>query len=179
MLTRIARAAAATVVASAALVGLQAAPASALTDCPHGQEVCVYLPAGSYTLGNPVTTTAGTGPASYALLHHCNSTGTDCDTLYLNLPGLQLTSTETTVLTLHVPGQGIGLSGITPTLYVGVPTVSPGSASAGLTLRVQGTTFVVWDTAIDRVGCISDPLPPNPFVNGDVTPCGFDLTVTV
>jgi hypothetical protein len=185
VITRILRTAAATLLAAAALTAVQAVPASAqdvippLPACPNGERPCVYLRPGTYTLGNPVTTSTGAGPVTQALLNHCNSSGTDCDTTYLLLPGLAVASTSTAILTLNVPGEGVGLDGTTPTLYTGVPSASLGRVSAGLTLNVRGTAFVVYDTLFNDIfACDSQPIAPNPYVNGYAS-CSYDLTVTV
>ena len=147
--------------------------------CPGGEPVCVYLPPGTYTLGNPVSHSGGSGPTTLTVLNHCDTTTGQCDQLYVNIPGLTVASTPSTLLTLYVPGQGVALSGTTPTLYVGVPTVTPGGTSLGLTLNVRATTFVVWDTMLSGVDCLAQHVPPNPYVNGVYSPCGVNLTVTV
>jgi hypothetical protein len=177
---RLARAAAATLVATAALAALQTGTASATPGaCPGGEATCVYLPAGTYTLGNPVTYNYGFGPSTRVVLNRCDSTGANCDHTDLNLPGVALTSTPSTLLTLTVPGEGVGLSGLTPTLYVGLPGATLGSPALGLTLHVQGTTFVVTDTAIGTADCLPLTVPANTYVNGTYSACGVDLTVTV
>lgn len=169
-----------TLVAALTLTTLAAAPASATPDpCPGGGEPCVYLAGGSYALGNPVTETVGEDRSTRTVLTHCDSNGTNCSDVVLNLPGLTLQSAETAILTLNVPGQGVGLSGITPTLYVGLPSASLGTLSAGLSLNIRGTAFVVYDTTFDELfSCNSQPLPRNPYVNGYAS-CSYNLTVTV
>lgn len=164
-----------------------AAPALAVPgSCPGGEKVCVYLPAGSYTLGNPVTYYTASGPSSVVLLKHCNSTGTDCDQLTLQLVGYAISSTPGTVLTLNVPGEGVGLSGTTPTLYLGAPQASPGSTRAGVTLTVSGTGFVVWDSALNELvqfACQQYNIPPifggTPSVGGTFSPCYYSFTVNL
>lgn len=182
MLQRVLRTLAATVVATAGLVGLTtgAASATTLASCPGGETPCVYLPGGTYTLGNPLTLSGGQGPSSLVLLRHCDSTGTNCDELYLNLPGVTFQSTPSTLLTLIVPGEGVGLAGITPTLYLGLPSAGIGSPPVGLTLHVQGTTILLYDTALGPISCgLVGRVPPNPYVNGTYTACGVNLTVTL
>jgi hypothetical protein len=179
MLQRILRTLAATVVATAGLVGLSAGTASA-APCPGGESPCVYLPAGTYSLGNPVTYATGSGPTTIVLLRHCNSTGTTCDELRLNLPGLSVQSAPSTLLTLTVPGEGAGLSGITPVLYLGLPGATPGSPALGLTVHVQGTTIVLYDTVLGPISCgVVGYVPANPYLNGTYSACGVNLTATL
>ena len=179
VLARVAGLAGALTLAACGLVTV-AAPASA-APCPGGETPCVYLPGATYTLGNPVTTSTGVGPSTTTVLKHCDSTGTDCDYTYLNLPGLVLSSTSTAILTLTVPGEGVGLNGTVPTLYLGVPSVSgPGTTSLGLSLTVSGTAFVLYDTLLNPiVACAAPkPVPANPVVTGTYG-CSFTLTVSV
>lgn len=178
-----ARALVAAATLSTVLVGLApAASAATPAPCPGGESPCVYLPGGSYTLGNPVATVTGFGPTTTVLLKHCNSTGTDCDYTTLNLPGLVLTSTPTAILTLNVPGEGIGLSGITPTLYLGVPSVTRGTLALGVTVTVSGTGFVVFDSSLAPLIACGPPIvvpPVTTFLSGYASVCSFSLTVSL
>ena len=165
------------------VVGLApGASASGPAPCPGGETPCVYLPAGSYSLGNPVTTSIGIAPSTTVLLKHCNSTGTDCDYTTLNLPGLAVSSTASTILTLNVPGEGVGLAGTTPVLYLGLPSVSaPGTLSLGLSLTISGTAFVVMDSSLaPLISCAgSIPVPPLTSHLSGYVGCNFTLTVTL
>jgi hypothetical protein len=92
----------------------------------------VRVPAGgTYTLGNPVPYSNGFGPGTQTLLTRCDSSGGNCDSTFVVIPGLSVASTPSTLITLTVPGEGVSLSGITPTLYLGVPTASVGSPPVG------------------------------------------------
>jgi hypothetical protein len=147
--------------------------------CPAGEPVCVYLPPGTYVLGNPVSVQDGVAPSTNLLLEHCNTSTGQCDQLYLNLPGVTFASAQTALLTLYVPGEGVALAGTTPRLYVGVPTATVGSPALGLTLNVQGTTIVLYDTILGPFSCTVNRVPPNGYVNGWYGGCGVNLTVTV
>jgi hypothetical protein len=180
MSLRLLRAFAAVLVAAGFSVVALGAPASAAASCPGGESPCVYLPGGTYTLGNPVSYTDAVGYGTLTVLRHCDSTGTACDETFVRLPGLTVTSTPTTLITLTVPGEGVGLDGTVPVLYVGLPSVSgPGSTALGLTLNVQFATFAVWDTSLNSVKCMTSYVPPNSYVNGTYSACGADLTVTL
>jgi hypothetical protein len=178
--TLVARALTAAATVATAVVGL--APGASAATCPGAENPCVYLPGGSYPLGNPVSAGEGVAPSSTVLLTHCDSNTGDCDDLRLNLPGLTFTSTPSTVLTLNVPGEGAGLSGITPVLYLGVPTViGSANTSLGLTLTVTGTTFVLYDTGLSpRIRCSApSTVPANPVLSGTYSSCSFTFTVTL
>jgi hypothetical protein len=180
MLQRVLRTVAATVVATAGLVGVTTGSASA-APCPGGESPCVYLPGGVYTIGNPVPFSGGLAPSTTVLLKHCDSTGTRCDYTTLNLPGIWITSTPTSDITLTVPGEGVGLSGITPTLYLGVPSASRTGSSLGLTVTVSGTPFVLFDSVLaPLISCaVSVPIPPiSPNLSGRVG-CSFTFTVSL
>jgi hypothetical protein len=181
MLQRVLRTVAATVVATAGLAVLTTGPASA-APCPGGESPCVYLPGGTYTLGDPVTYSGGRTPTTVTALKHCDSTGTDCDFTYVNLPGFAVSSTSTAILTLTVPGEGVGLSGVTPSLYLGVPGAGLAGTTLGLTLTVSGTAFVLYDTTLNEVitACAAPkPIPPvTTFLSGYVG-CSYSLTVSL
>ena len=177
---------AATLVAAAATV-LNAGAAAAYetaASCPGGETPCVYLPGGSYTLGNPVTFYDGAAPSSRTVLRHCDSTGTNCDETTVQLNGYSISSSPTTVLTLNIPGEGVGLAGTTPVLYLGAPQAVLGSARTGVTLTVSGTAFVVWDSSFDflQFACnqlVVPPLTSGPSVSGTFSPCYYSFTVAL
>jgi hypothetical protein len=172
---------AAATLATALVAVAPAASASAPAPCPGGESPCVYLAGGSYVLGNPVATSTGIAPSSTVLLKHSNSTGTDCDYTTLNLPGFTITSTPSTVLTLNVPGEGVGLSGITPVVYLGVPGATPGGTKLGLTLTVSGTAFVLFDSSLaPAIACGPGiAIPPTTFLSGTIGVCSFTFTVSL
>lgn len=168
---------------SLAVVGLAGVASATPDPCPGGATPCVYLAGGTYVLGNPVPYSNGFGPGTQTLLTRCDSSGGNCDSTFVLIPGLSVTSTPSTLITLTVPGEGVSLSGTTPTLYLGVPTASLGSPPVGLTLHVQSSTILIWDTAltdlISAINCKWNVVPPNPYVNGSYSVCGVNLTVTV
>ncbi len=152
MLRIVARSCVALATLATVLVGL--APAAPAAGCPGGEDPCVYLPAGSY---------------------HCYNT-------YLNLPGFAVTSAPTSVITLNVPGEGVGLSGTTPTLYLGVPDPTWTSQfRLGLTLTVSGTGFLLYDQQFSpRVTCSEYDISwLSSDVSGTVGACYFTITVSL
>jgi hypothetical protein len=179
------------VAAAAAAAALTAGSASAQPippppSCPNGERPCVYLRGGTYTLGNPVTYYTASGPSSVVLLNHCDSNGTNCEKLTLQLVGYAISSTPGTILTLTIPGEGVGLSGTTPTLYLGGPQAGIGSAEAGISLTVSGTAFVIWDSSLNNLvefACSQINIPPifggTPSVSGTFSPCYYSFTVSV
>jgi hypothetical protein len=180
-LSRVARTCAVVVASAVTVVGLAGVASATPDPCPGGAQPCVYLAGGTYTLGNPVTYSNGFGPGTMTLLTRCDSSGGNCDSTFLQIPGLSVASSPSTLLTLTVPGEGVALNGITPTLYLGVPTASVGSPPVGLTLHVQSSTILVWDTALNVIdlNCNTLTVPPNSYVNGTYSLCGVNLTVTV
>jgi hypothetical protein len=173
----LARALVAAATLATAVVGI--APGASAATCPGGETPCVYLPGGVYTLGNPVTTGVGIAPSSTVLLKHCDSGGGQCDYLTLNLPGFAVTSTSSPILTLTVPGEGVGLSGITPVLYLGIPSAALVGTRLGLSVTVSGTAFVLYDTSIDVACTAPKPIPPvTTFLYGYVG-CSYSLTVSL
>lgn len=171
----------AAVVAAQGLVSLgtaQGASAAALPSCPGGESPCVYLAGGTYSVGNPINLSpTSVGGFSDVVLTHCDSTGAKCYDTVVNIPGLTISSTSTTVISLNVPGEGVGLNGIRPTLYTGLPTATPGGRSAGLTLTVTGTAFVVYDTS-GAFTC-SAPVPVSTGPVSGYAGCSYSVTLTV
>jgi hypothetical protein len=173
----LARALVAAATLATAVVGI--APGASAAPCPGGESPCVYLPAGTYNLGNIVNTGTAIAPSSTVLLHHCDTTTGKCYDTTLNLPGFAVSSTPTTILTLTVPGEGVGLSGTTPVLYLGLPGAAVTGSTLGLTLTVTGTAFVLYDTSINATCSAPKPIPPvSPNVSG-YAGCWFSLTVSV
>ena len=142
------------------LVALTAPATAAVTSCPGGEPVCLYVPAGSYPVGNPVNFTNGTTMSYVELPRVCNSSGTECLRTFVAVPGVWVDSNASTVATLDFPGLGIGINGTQVTLYADAPTVTPGGTGLGLTVTVSEDMFVVTtsdlvrecDTASDTVG---------------------------
>jgi hypothetical protein len=164
---------------ASAVVGLAPGASATPGPCPGGESPCVYLPAGTYPLGNIVGTGTGIAPSSTVLLHHCDTNTGECYDTTLNLPGFAVTSTPSAILTLTIPGEGVGLSGTTPVLYLGLPTAGLVGTKLGLTLTVTGTAFVLWDTSINATCSAPKPIPPvTPSVSG-YAGCWYSLTVSV
>lgn len=126
------------------------APAAALTTCPGGEPVCVYVPAGSYPVGNPVVLSNGTTVTYVELPRVCDSTGTDCIRTFVAVPGAWVDSNGGTVATLDFPGLGVGINGTQVTLYASPPTLTPTGGGLGLTVSVAEDSFVVVSNQFDR-----------------------------
>jgi hypothetical protein len=182
-LSHLTRACAVALASAVTVVGLAGVASATPDPCPGGAEPCVYLAGGTYALGNPVTYSTGVGPGTRTLLTHCDSSGGNCDSTFVVIPGLSVASSSSTLLTLTVPGEGVSLSGTTPTLYLGVPTASVGSPPVGLTLHVESSTILIWDSSLNNlisaINCKWNVVPSNPYVNGTFSICGVNLTVTV
>lgn len=114
--------------------------------CPKGEDICVYL-SGTYDVTNPVAIGPVSSTARYVKLPAiCNSTGTDCITPYVGIPGAGVASTGGSLGTLHIPGTGIGINSATGegTLYVtDIPTFTPSGGGAGIEASVTLFDFPV------------------------------------
>jgi len=128
-----------------------AVAAGPLGTCPGGEPVCVYVPAGSYPIGNPVSVGPVGKPITYVELPKvCDSSGSECIRTFVIVPAASAGSSGGTVATLDFPGAGIGLNGTQAALYASAPTVTPTGSTLGITVSVGVDSFVVATNQFDR-----------------------------
>jgi hypothetical protein len=134
-----------------AVAATSPADAGPLGTCPGGEPVCVYVPAGSYPIGNPVTLSPVGKPITYVELPKvCDASGSECVRTFVEVPGAYASSTPGSIATLNFPGAGIGLNGTQATLYASAPTVTPTGSTLGITVSVSADTFVVASNQLTR-----------------------------
>jgi hypothetical protein len=163
---------------STLLVGL-AGPAAATPDpCPGGEAICVYWAGGPVPIGNPVALPpTGLPPSVVPGPRVCLNGSTDCTETYIGIAGGSASSTPSPIATVNIPGFGIGYNGLASTVYAGVPTVTPG----GSTLGITATLYVPYvPVRPDSFRCKqSDPIVAGPFTVQVVGSCFVALTVSL
>ncbi|HVF04644.1 MAG TPA: hypothetical protein VNA20_07390 [Frankiaceae bacterium] len=142
-------------------VAATAAPAAASHQCVSSDLVCVITTATTIPVGTPVAGPVGTGAFRVPLGNVCLPT---CETVYLIVPGALVSSSGATLATITLPEYGVRISSTGfPSVYGGIPTVSPGiPGGAGLSLFLQVPYVPVITSSI---GCA----PTAPTSVGPVT----------
>lgn len=150
-----------------------------LGTCPGGEPVCVYVPAGSYPIGNPVSAGPVGKPITYVELPKvCDSSGSECVRTFVIVPAASAGSNGGTVATLDFPGAGIGLNGTQAALYASAPTVTPTGSTLGITVSVGVDAFVVVTNQMVRECDGSGPTTVGPVTTSTYA-CVTTITLSV
>lgn len=164
-----------TLAVTAAAVAVAATPAQASHQCVATDLACVITPATTIPAGTPVVPATGSTSFRVPLFAVCLPA---CDTVYLIVPGALVSSSGATLATITLPEYGVRIDSTGfPTIYGGVPAVTPGApGGAGITLFLQVPYVPVVTSSIACAPTAPSTVGPVTFWLGG---CVLNVRVTV